>query len=167
MDRAQAGFTWTIEAIKDGVVIDREVQHNLIPIEGINYLINAGIKGATQSTSWYIAPFSGSYTPVSTDTAATFPASATEFTGYVETARQTLVLGTTSAGQVDNTASLATFTSPNTVTGATVAGGFITSSPTKGATSGTLISAVRFSSPKPFDQGTVLKITAGFSISST
>ena len=165
MEHAQAGFTWTIDVIKDGVVVDSETQHNLIPVEGINYLISAGLKGGTPLTSWYIAPFSGTYTPVPTDTAATFPAAATELTTYAETARQALVLGTVAAGQADNSASTAVFTS--NANGVTVKGGFITSAATKGAATGTLISAVQFSSPKAFDSGTILRITAGFAITSS
>jgi hypothetical protein len=164
MEHATAGFEYLIETIKDGVVIDSEVVHNLIPTEGINYLINAGMKGATAVSSWYIGLYEGSYTPVAGDTASTFPAAATELTAYSEAARQALVLGTVAAGSVDNTASRAQFT--GTTNGKLVRGGFVTSAPTKGAATGTLISAVQFSSPKALDLGTILRVTAGFSITS-
>ena len=164
MDMAKAGFVWTIEAIKDGIVIERETKHNLIPIEGINYLIAAGLKGGSPFTSWYVGLYGGSYTPQSTDTAAAFPASATEITAYSQTARVPLILGTVANGQVDNTASTASFT--GTTNGTLVNGGFITAASAKGATTSVLISAVQFSSPKAFDSGTIIQITAGFSISS-
>ena len=164
MDSAHAGFVWTIEAVKDGVVIDREVQHNLIPTEGLNYLISSALKGGTPYTSFYVALYSGNYTPQLTDTAATFPASATECTNYTQSTRQALTLGTVANGQVDNTASTASFTGG--VNGTLVNGGFITAASAKGATTSVLVSAVQFSSPKAFDAGTILQITAGFSISS-
>jgi hypothetical protein len=165
MDYAKAGFTYLIEAVKDGVVVDSEVCHNLIPIEGINYLINAGLKGGTAYSSWYVGLFSGTYAPLTTDTAASFATAATELTTYAETNRVALTLGTVASGTADNTASLAQFTS-NT-NGLYARGGFISSAPTKGALTGVLISAVAFSSPKAFDSGTILRVTAGFSIAST
>lgn len=165
MEHATAGFVYTIETIKDGKVVDTETVHNLIPTEGINYLINAGLKGTTPITSWYIGLYEGVYTPVAGDTAATFPGSATELTAYAEATRQALVLGTVATGAADNTASLASFT--GNTNGKYARGGFVVSAPTKGAATGTLISAVQFSSPKAFDSGTILRVTAGFSISST
>lgn len=165
MEHAKAGFIWTIEAIKDGVVVDKETIHNLIPVEGINYLISAGLKGGTPITNWYVGLYEGAYTPVPGDTAAAFTTAATELTAYSETTRQALTLGAVANGTSDNTASLAAFT--GTTNGKLAQGGFISSAPTKGAASGTLISAVKFSSPKSFDAGTILRVTAGFAISST
>lgn len=164
MDHAKAGFTYLIETIKDGVVIDSETVHNLIPTEGINYLISTGLKGGAAITSWYVGLYEGAYTPIAGDTAATFPAAATESTAYAETARQALTLGTVSGGSVDNSASLAQFT--GNTNGKVIQGGFIVSAPTKGAATGTLISAVKFSSPKPFDAGIILRVSAGFQITS-
>lgn len=162
---AKAGFTYTLETIKNGKVIDREVVHNLLPIEGLNYLIGAGLKAASPYTTWYVGLFEGAYTPVPGDTMAAFPAAATELTAYEESTRRTLVLGAIADGTVDNLASKAEFT--GTTDGKQAAGGFIASSPTKGATSGVLISAVRFTSPKALDDGTVLRVTGGFAITST
>lgn len=162
---AKAGFVYTIETIKDGKVIDREVVHNLLPIEGINYLISTGLKGGAAFGAWYIGLFEGAYTPVPGDTAATFPTAATELTAYSESTRRALTLGTVAAGAADNQASKGTFT--GTTNGKIVQGGFVASAPAKGATTGVLISAVRFSSPKHLDSGTVLLVTAGFSIVSS
>lgn len=162
MEHAKAGFVYTVETIRNGEVVDTEVIHNLIPTEGINYLIGAGLKGATPVTSWYVGLFEGDYSPVAGDTMATFPGNATECTAYVETARPALTLGTVSGGTVDNTASKAEFT--GNATGKLVKGGFISSVPTKGATTGVLVSAVRFTTPKSLDAGSTLRVTAGFSI---
>mgnify|MGYP003515663090 CR=1 FL=1 len=43
----------------------------------------------------------------------------------------------------------------------TVYGGFMTSAPAKGATTGALVSIVRFPSPRVLDPDSVLRVTAG------
>lgn len=161
-NKAKAGFVWTVESVKDGIVIDREVIHNLFPIEGLNNMLNVWLKSGTQSANWYVGLYSGNYTPVPGDTAAGFPAAATELTAYDETTRVLLELGTTAAGGVDNSADPAVFT--GSTNGTVAQGGFISSAPAKGATTGVLASAVRFSSPKSLDDGTVLRVTCSFQI---
>ncbi len=165
MDRAQAGFLYTVETIKDGKVIDTEVVHNLLPIEGLNYLISTGLKAGSAFTSWYVGLYEGDYTPVPGDTMAAFPGAATELTAYDESTRRALTLGAVASGAVDNAASKAEFT--GSTNGKLAMGGFVASAPAKGATTGVLISAVRFTSPKALDDGTILRVTAGFSITST
>ncbi len=161
-DEMKAAFTYLIEVIdKAGNVRDSEVIKNLMPTEGLNHLLNTELKGGAQVTSWYMGLFSGNYTPVNGDTAATFPGSATESSAYDEATREILVFGTVAAGAVDNSASRAEFTINTTVT---IYGGFITSASAKGATSGTLLSAVRFASPKPLADDEVLRVTAGFTL---
>jgi len=165
-NNARFGFVNTVETLdRNCRVIDVEVVKNLIPIEGLNYLLNTGLKGGAQSTTWYIGLYEGLYTPIPADTAATFPASATELTAYSETTRQLLTLGTVAAGAADNSASRGVFT--GTTNGKFAQGGFISSAAAKGATTGVLISAVRFSSPKPIDNGGVLRVTAAFTSVST
>lgn len=161
--KMRAGFTYLIEVMKDGVVIERDTVHNLLPIEGINHILNVTMHQGTQVPTWYIGLFEGNYTPLSTDTAATFPGFATETQTYNEGTRQAWVEGAAVSGAMDNTGNLAQFTS-NALK--TVYGGFISSNPVLGATTGTLLSVVRFSSPKTFDVGTVLRVTAGFTMTS-
>jgi hypothetical protein len=158
MNQAKAGFTYLVEVIKDGVVTDSETVHNLIPVEGINHMLGVTFKGASQVTSWYVGLFEGDYTPLPSDDAATFPGLATETTAYDETVREALTLGTVTGGVVDNSASRAEFTFNATKT---VRGGFISSSSVKGGTTGVLISAVKFASPKSLDSGAILRVTAG------
>jgi hypothetical protein len=162
-EHASAGFEYLVEVIRDGVVIESEVVHNLLPVEGINYLLSAGLKGGSQIPTWYIGLFEGNYAPVSGDTAATFPGLATECTTYAEAARVEWNEGSVVSGTVNNSANRAEFTS-NALR--TIYGGFIASAPAKGATSGTLLSVVRFSSPKTFEPDSVLRVTAGFTMTS-
>lgn len=164
-ETAKAGFTYLVEVISpDGTVRDSETVHNLVPAEGLNYILGAATKGVTQTSNWYVGAYEGNYTPVGTDTAATFVASATESTAYSETVRQTLTLGTVSAGAADNSASPAQFTF---TANKTIYGGFISSSAAKGGTTGTLLSAVKFASAKTLAADDILQITAGFALTSS
>lgn len=158
------GFTYTVEHIRGGVVIDREEVHNLIPLEGLNFLLNSEFKGTAVPATWYIAVYEGNYTPTLADTAAAFPAAATETTSYAEAARVAYVPGTVTGGTLDNAASPATFTFNASKT---IYGGFMSSASAKSAVTGTLISAVRFASPKTPTVGDLLKITAGFTFASS
>lgn len=160
----RAGFNYVIEIIgADGVVRDREVTHNLMPAEGLNHMLGVTLKSAAPIATWYVGLYEGNYTPTSGDTAAGFPTSATESTSYDETTRQTLTLGVVASGTVDNSASKAEFT---VNASKTIYGGFISSSSAKSATSGVLLSAVRFSSPKVLAASEVLRVTAGFTLAS-
>ncbi len=157
------GFLWTLEHIRNGEVIDREVIHNLLPTEGANHALDVLLHQATQIATWYIGLYEGNYTPLLTDTAATFPASATELTTYAEASRVAFVESAASGGVSSNAASKAEFTSNSNKI---IYGGFITSASAKGATSGILLSAVKFSSPKTFDSGDIFRATAGFTLAS-
>jgi hypothetical protein len=163
MSQIRTGFRYTFDFIKDGRVVDSETIDNLMPTEGLNYMITAGMKGGSQIATWYVGLYEGNYTPVAGDTAATFPGLATECTTYDEAARLEWVEGSVASGAVSNSASRAEFTS-NALK--TIYGGFLSSSATKGSTAGTLLSVVRFSSPKTFEVGTIVRVTAGFTMTS-
>jgi len=158
------GFLWTAEFVDPttGLITDREVVHNLTPEEGENHILNVILKGLSPVTTWYVLPYEGNYTPLNSDTGATFPASATECTTYVESTRQLFVPGTVAAGAVDNSASPASFTSNSNKT---IYGGALVSAAAKGATSQVLLSAVRFATARNFDTGTLLRITASMTLS--
>lgn len=168
-ETAKAGFAYLIEVVDrdTGRVRESEVVKNLMPLEGINHLINVSMKGSTQITAWYLGLYEGNYTPTSTDTMAAFPAAATETTAYDEATRRTFTPGAVAAGTVDNSAAKAEFTINVTAgTTKTIYGGFIGSASAKGSTSGVLLSAVKFASPKTLGDGDVLRVTAGFTIAS-
>lgn len=177
---AKAGFKYNVEHLRrielvgydgptkmvDGieyVILSTEEVSNLIPTEGLNYMLGTALTGVTQSTTWYIALFEGNYTPVAGVTAATFPADATECTAYTEAARVTWTPGAISAGSVSNTASKAVFTINATKT---VYGIAQTSVSTKSATTGTLMSVARFSVAKSVVATDVLNVTSTISATS-
>lgn len=162
--QVQAGFEYLVEVLdKHGNVLESEVVHNLMPVQALNHMIGATFKGESQNGSWYVGIYEGNYTPLAGDTAATFPAAATECTAYAEAARRTLTLGAISGGAVDNSAVRAEFTMNATKT---VYGGFISSASAKGATTGILGSAVRFSTPKSLEPDSILRVTAGLVLTS-
>ncbi|MBS0453949.1 MAG: hypothetical protein JSS14_21825 [Proteobacteria bacterium] len=157
--KAEFGFTWIAEVVApDGTVSQREVLHNLIPDEGVAHMMGVTFKQSAQVATWYIALYEGNYTPTNDITAAQFPALATECTTYTPTSRVEWVEGSVVGGSVDNSAAKAEFTF---TAAKTVYGGVLTSASAKGATTGLLISAVRFASPKVLEVGAVLRVVAG------
>ena len=163
-EQMKAGFEYLVEVIdKNGVVQDAEVIKNLMPVEGITHVLNTILKGGAAVATWYVGLYEGNYTPTTPDIAATFPALATESTAYDAATRVAFVPGAIAAGNVDNSASKAEFTM---TADKTIYGGFISSASAKGSTSGVLLSAVRFGSPKSIEAGGVLRVTAGFTLAS-
>lgn len=161
--QAQAGFTYLIEVVKDGVVVDSETVHNLMPIQGANHLLSSALTGASQVATWYIGLYEGNYTPSIAEVAATLPILATECTAYAAATRMAWTPGAAAAGVVDNSAAKAEFVFN---AAKTVHGGFLTSAPAKGATSGALMSVVRFASPRVLDVDSILRVTAGITLTS-
>lgn len=159
---AKAGFRWTVETIKNGVVVDRDVMRNLIPFEGLDYIINTALRNGTPYPAFYIGLLENDYIPVPGDTMATLAAQGVELIAYSETARPTVTLAAANLGETDNLSSRSEFT--GTTNGKQARGGFICSASGKGTNTGVVVSAVRFSSPKTLDAGTILRVGAGFSI---
>jgi hypothetical protein len=144
--------------------VDQERLHNLVPLEGRQHILSVIGNAGTQITTWYVLIFEGNYTPVSGDTMATFPASATECTAYTAATRPEWVEAAPSAGVITNSASKAEFTANATKT---VYGAALSSSSVKGGTSGTLLSAGRFATSKTVDSGDVLRVTGNLTLNSS
>jgi hypothetical protein len=104
--------------------------------------------GYAQIPQWYIAPFSGNYTPDAALTAATFPGTATEFIAYANPTRHPLTIAaaatTPSTGNTGNQA-LLVFNAggPYSIYGAA-----IVSQSGKGTTGGKAFACVRLATPK-------------------
>lgn len=162
--QAALGFTYRLKLTHVDGTVEYSEDSNLIPTEGLNHMMSVTFKSAGQVATWYLALFEGNYTPVAGLTAATFPAAATECTAYVLTTRPEFVEGSVTNGAVDNSASVAVFefTAPKVIYG-----GAMLSSSVKGATSGVIMSAARFTSPKTVETGAKLEVLAGNSLVST
>ena len=126
----------------------------MIPTEGLNYK-NDVVYGVEAQTPVYIGLFSENYTPVLTDTGATFPTAATETSAYDEATRQLFQANASVAGVTDNAGHVATFSMNAEVT---VYGAFLVTTSGKGNTAGKLLSAVKFTTPKTLFAGDVLEV---------
>ena len=139
-------------------------KRNLIPTQGRDYIIAAAMLTGSQFGSWYLSIYSGAYTPQLTDTAANYPANATEITtSYSETTRPLLVPDAPGSGSYTNVGSPAVFTCTVAMT---VRGGGLHSNSVKGGTTGILLSNVAAPTPKTVNPGEVLQVIAGLSLAS-
>lgn len=151
------GGVFHVEQYRNGVLIDEWDTKNVVTDEGINHSLNVTFNAQSQVTTWYVGLFVNNYTPVSGDTAATFPGSAGEATTqYSEGSRQTYVEAASTAKSITNSANKATFTAAATVT---VYGAFLSSVATKGATTGVLMAAAKFATAKALETGDQLLVT--------
>jgi len=131
---------------------------NIVVNEGLNHLLDSTLAGQTQITSWYVG-LKGSGTPAAADTMGSH-STWSEDQNYSESARPTWTPNGAASGQsVSNSAAKATF-SINATT--TIYGAFLTSSSTKGGTSGKLYAAGNFASSKSLSAGDQLLVTATF-----
>jgi hypothetical protein len=154
---------WDCEHVRDGEVIDRWSEKNLIVNEGLTHILDVHFNGGTQIATWYIAPFEGNYTPVAGVTAATITAASTECTAYDEATRVEYNEADPASQSVTNSANKATFTFNATKT---IYGAFLVSQSAKSSTSGVLFSAARFSASKAVVDNDQLLVTYTITASS-
>ena len=119
---------------KDGNLKWKEDFHNLVTTVGLNDLLTQYFKGSSYSAAFYVGLTAGSPTFDEADTMSSH-GGWTESTAYSESVRQTLTLGTASAGSINNSSSKAVFSINGT---ATVGGAFVVTNSTKSGTTGTL-----------------------------
>lgn len=148
------------ELWRKGKLLWVEDVSNMIVNEGRNYILNSSLAAGTQLTQFFLAPFSTNYTPVLTETAATVAASAGEQTNYSEPTR-VLWVPVTAAQIINNNASPSEFTFAGLGGPTLVYGLFLASASGKGATTGTLIAAARFSTARTVENGDVGRGTYG------
>lgn len=134
-----------VEHRREGDLLARVAGSNIIPTEGLNHILSAVVAGGSQVLTWYMALFEGNVTPGATMTAANFTSTATECTAYAETTRVAYQEGTPTGGVVDNASNRALFTMNATKT---VYGGALLSASAKSATTGVLLAAARFATPR-------------------
>lgn len=123
------------------------LQPNLVTTEGCNYLLATGIGAGSQSTVFYIAPFSGNVSIVDTLTAATFASTVTELTTqYSEATRPVFTESVPANKALDNTANPAIITAATT--NVSIWGAGILSASTKGATTGVCLAAAKYATAR-------------------
>lgn len=159
----QVGGVFHGTIIRDGKVIDEFEDHNLVVNEGLNTMNDIVFDAGTQITAWFLGIFEANYTPVSTVTAATIAAAATECTAYASATRPAYVPVASASQITTNAASRASFVFNATKT---IYGGFLVSNATKSSTAGKLFAAAQFASPKSVVSGDELLLTYQFTSSS-
>jgi len=163
----QVGGIFTYEHVRDGKVIDSWDQPNIVVDEGLNYILDAALSAGTPITTWYVALFKNNYTPIAANVAATFPGAGVAneaTTEYSEATRPIWVEAGVTAKTITNTASPAVFTFASNID---IYGAFLISSSAKGATTGKLAAASKFSSVRSMLTADVLNVTYNLTISST
>jgi hypothetical protein len=163
-------------AVASGVYIhdvngqDERQDSNIVVTEGLNSLLDVALHDATKIATWYFRLFSANTAPLATWTAANFTANATEITsnteGYSESVGQAFVEAAASAGAITNSANKAAFTIA-TATSVSVWGAGLLSSSTKGGTTGTLMSASKFSAVRTLYNTDVFNLGYTLTLTST
>ena len=158
----KAGWWYILEHVgRDGVVKSREKVFNLMPTPSLNYLLNAAYKSGSQYATLYLGLYDNNRTPLAADTMTELAADYGENVAYTGTERGTITLPTVAAGAVNTVASPNEFDFTSTQS---VRGAFISSSPTWSGSTGLLVSAVLFPSPKALVSGETLRVPCGFAI---
>jgi hypothetical protein len=129
------------------------VTPNLVVDEGLNHALDVLLLGGTQiaAANWYLGLAAGGTAPNAawdaTDVTSLFSEVTSATDGYTEANRQVFVGAADTPNEaVDNSASKAAFTMA-VATSLTVTGAFLVgSNNTKGGTTGTLLSAVKYAS---------------------
>ena len=141
---------------------------NLIPTEGLAHILNVALGTTPKPASYHLALFSAAAQPAANWTAASFASTASEIVsmteGYSAATRPTWTPAKTSTNSIDNMAAVAKVTM-KTASSLTVQGAAMLTSSSKGGTTGALISASKYASPRVFQDGDTYEI--GYRISLT
>lgn len=166
-----AGGVFSLECYgSDGVLKWSAESHNLVVNVGLQDMNAKYFTGSSYTAAWYLGLYGAgaSNDPAAGDTMGSH-AGWTEVVPYSESTRPQCVFGTPTTAMpsvATNSASVAVFTINAT---ATVGGAFLTSNSTKSGGTGTLFSAVDFSSPgdRAVVSGDELRLTYTFSLTAT
>ena len=163
-DRYRVGFVYTVEHRNAAgrLVEPVEIVKNLIPDDGIEYMLNVAYRATPAAySSWYLGLYTASRTPVAADTMTTLLADCVESAAYGSASRDAVTFPAAASG------ALTTAAAPNEFTfasAATITGGLLTTGATIGNSSGLLVSAVLFTSPKVMEIGDTLKVPIGIAL---
>jgi hypothetical protein len=167
-EAAKATGKYTVECFdKDGNLKWKAETPNLVVNVGLQYMAGSALTSTTQITTWYLGLYGtgASNSPAAGDTMSSH-IGWTENTTYSNANRPTATLAAATNANpsvVTNSASPATFNINGTTT---IGGAFLTSSNTKGGTTGTLFSAADFQAPgdRSVVNGDTLNVTYTFSL---
>lgn len=158
-DGLRVGGVFAIEHYRDGKLLSSEVIPNIVTDEGLNYILETSMSGASQNLTHYVGIYSNNYTPQSTDVMSTFAGAgvANEITTEVdETTRQTWVEPGIGSKTITNSASPAVFTANTTVS---AYGAFLSSDNVMDGTTGVLVAASLFAAVRSLLNTDTLNVT--------
>lgn len=154
-----SGFQYRFRLLnQDGSIADEWAGRNLIPQDGLAFLLQSPFGAAAPISTFYAGLFRGNVIPTAGLKATDIPSNLQEFVGYSQPARPLWNRVFDSVGTQDNAASKAEFTC---TVDATLYGSFLGSDSAKGGGNGLLLSVVRFPSPKMVTAGQTLQLIAG------
>lgn len=130
---------------------------NRVVNQGINHLLNAGLRGSPVITLFYIAPFVADIAPAATLTAANFGSTLTEFTNYTQATRPVWTSDAAATVQLLENALVPATMTIDTGAQTSIYGAALISNNGKGSTAGSVIAAAK--APSPF-----LNLAAGFEV---
>ncbi len=158
-EKYTVAFEHTLEIIdkESGQLLDTLTVTNRIPGAGIEFLMTAPFGDAATIPTFYCGLFRNNYIPTDSTSSADLPSVMGEMVTFEEPTRpvwQRAYAG----GVMSNNSNKAVFTPIQEVG---VYGSFIVSSPTKGGSSGLLISVARFPTVKNLSPGMEAKLSTG------
>lgn len=128
----------------------QSIDCNKLTLEGLTHLLNSLMPptgGYAQTAQWYYAPFKNDFTPDGSETAASLPAAAGEFTAYTSATRLPVTIATAAttpvAGSTTNATLVFSTGGPYSIYGAS-----IVSAQAKSATTGKSLACVRLDNPR-------------------
>ena len=149
---------------------DERADPNLLPDEGLMYLLTVGLYNGTKLPTWNLALYAANYTPLANLTAASFPATASEITsiteGYTEATRPIWTPSAPSVNMIDNLANKAAYTIA-TASSLVVNGAALLSESAKGAVTGKLVSATKFGAARTLYNTDVFNLAYRVQLTST
>lgn len=147
---------YRLQLIRGGEKILDLKDHNDITNLGLDTILNVMFNAGTQATTWYMGLVNNAgFSALSNSDTMGGHAGWTEYQTYDEAARPEWTAGDASSQQMTNAVEVV-FTIGGT---ATLKGVFITTSQTKGGTTGTLWSTAPFALPVAVQDDDVLKLT--------
>lgn len=168
IEKVKAGGVFTVSCYdSEGNLKWEDKSPNLVVNVGLQDMNTKYFSGSSYTAAWYLGLYGSGSTnnPAASDTMASH-AGWTEVTAYSQATRPQCVFGTPTTADpsvVSNSASVAVFS----INGSTTVGGaFLTTSNTKGGTTGILFSAADFQSPgdRVVVSGDTLNVTYTFSL---
>lgn len=153
---AKSGLRYDLELLDSGIVVARTTGWNKMPTQALDYVTGLVAGKTTPIASWYLALYENATNPTDELTAATAPSVLGECTAYVSSTRPAIPFSDVTGGVI--TASVEfTFTAAKTIRG-----GFVMSSPSKGAVTGLILSAVRFPEDQEAKVGNILRVNVSY-----